>query len=52
MDTYRTVVPKTPKIVGKIYQTPCGCSCYIYGNQRINHGENMQGHHAKLRHTD
>lgn len=50
--TYRTTVAKTPKVVGKIYQTPCSCSCYICGNERINHGENIQERRAKSRYTD
>lgn len=48
--TYRTAVAKTLKVVGKIYQAPS--SCYICGNQRINHGANMQERCAKSRHTD
>ncbi|PYZ33652.1 hypothetical protein DNK77_16175 [Enterobacter cloacae complex sp.] len=39
-------------VVGKTYRTPCACSCYICGNQRINHGVNMQERRAKLHFTD
>nr|DAM71974.1 MAG TPA: hypothetical protein [Caudoviricetes sp.] len=43
---------KTEKVVGKIYCTPCACSCYLCGNQRIYHGVNIQEQRALLRFTD
>ena len=52
--TYRIVLAKTEKVVGKIYCTPCACSCscYFCGNQRIHHGVNIQEQRALLRFTD
>lgn len=51
-EKYRTGVDKSPKVVGKIYCTPCACSCYLCGNQRIHHGVNIQEQRALLRFTD
>ncbi|KGD73423.1 hypothetical protein ID11_17860 [Pantoea vagans] len=50
--TYRIVLAKTEKIVGKIYCPPCACSYYLCGNQRIHHGVNIQEQRALLRFTD
>lgn len=51
---YRAVTVQIPSsaVVGKTYRTPCACSCYICGNQRINHGKNIQECRAKSRYTD
>ena len=43
---------ETSITIGKIYQSPCACSCYLCGNKRKNHGEKMQERRAKLLHTD
>lgn len=50
--TYRIALAKTEKVVGKIYCTPCACSCYLCGNQRIYHGVNIQEQRVLLRFTD
>lgn len=49
---YRSTIAKTPKIVGKVYRTPCACSCFMCGNQRKHHGINIQEHRASLLFTD
>lgn len=39
----------TPVSAGIAYVTPCGCSCWMCGNQRHHHGPNMQERRAKMR---
>lgn len=31
-----------PVAFGKVYHTPCLCSCWMCGNQRKHHGAGMQ----------
>lgn len=42
----------TVRNVGKAYQTPCNCSCWMCGNQRLHCGMNMQEVRARARYQD
>ncbi|PAV94293.1 hypothetical protein CJD50_21545 [Hafnia paralvei] len=39
---------QTDNALGKMYSTPCQCSCYLCGHQRTYHGQNIQERRARL----
>jgi hypothetical protein len=41
-ENYHIAVVKNSIIAGKIFRTPCACSCYLCGKQRVYHGKNIQ----------
>lgn len=38
--------------IGKVYHTPCRCSCWMCGHQRFYHGLNMQEIRARAKHQE
>lgn len=49
---YHNVQSATAVYRGKVYLTPCQCSCWMCGHQRKFHGMNIQERKARLRNTD
>ncbi|AIX67314.1 hypothetical protein NS29R_21355 [Enterobacter hormaechei subsp. xiangfangensis] len=39
---------QTHNALGKVYCTPCRCSCYLCGHKRTHHGQNQQERRARL----
>ncbi|TBL42476.1 hypothetical protein EYY99_20495 [Hafnia alvei] len=49
---YHIAVVKNSITIGKIFRTPCACSCYFCGKQRFYHGKSIQEIRAEKLYTD
>lgn len=45
-------ISKNPKLIGKYFNTPTGCSCWLCGNRRKYHGLTFQEQKSEVNQAD